>query len=468
MSRYRTIGLFALTVAVTTFSVPAQESSAVDSDTDSASDGPFQFGIGITLGVTSFENDDGEIETFQLLGLRPEFSYGKVGLGLDLPLHYRFTGGDGDEFDVRDEDWVPDGDRSFLDVYLPKFRFIRYGSEEDDLSARFGGFSTATLGSGFIMNSYSNELFLPNRRIFGGVVSVDGDAFGAPYVGFKAIAGNMAVWDVFGARAYVRPLVTTDVPVLSGLQIGSSIVVDRAPFFHLTQDPFSPYSDDYEGTNPPPLDAPSEDVVVWGLDLRQPILDSEQISLDLLGDMAFQEQRRGGMGGFTGRLAGFLLYGGQLRITDDNFVPQYFNYSYDLRRNERYAIYDKQLAVPGGVGWLGRLGVAVFDDDLVFDTNVSGSFNPQPGSYPELRSTLTLEEGLIPAFSGFSFQGSYTKFDLRRWDDLTDAENAVIGARFNIRSGAVSISLLYDLTYDPYNPDDPWVVTSGLESTISF
>jgi hypothetical protein len=438
-------------------------------DTGTASGGSFGFGVGIALGVNSFQDPDtGEVETYQLLGLRPEFTIGRLGVGLDLPINYRFTGGDGDEFEVREEDWVPDGDRSFLEVYLPKFRYIRYGTEGDPLYARFGGFSTATLGSGFIMNSYSNELFLPDRRIFGGILEVDGALLGFPYLGVEAIAANVAAWDLFGGRVYFRPLVTTPIPILSSLQIGTTAVVDQDPFYHLKKDPLSPYSDDYEGTDPPALDVPGGDVAIWGIDLQQPILDLEAISLVLLGDVAFQEERRGGMGGFTGRIVNVILYGGQIRVVDDNFIPSYFDYSYDVRRQDRFAIYDEEINVPGGVGWLGRLGFAFFQDRFVFDTNVSGSFNPEPGSYPELRSTLTLAEGLIPGFAGFSFQGSYTKFDLRKVGDLGDPENALIGTSFNIRSGPVTISLLYDLTYDPYNPDDPWVVTSGLESTISF
>ena len=429
----------------------------------------FKFGVGVSLGVNSFEDPEtGDVDTYQMLALRPDLAFGKFGIGLDLPINYRFTGDNGDDFDVREEDWVPRGDRSFRDVYLPKFRYVRYGESGDPVYAHFGGFSGATLGSGFIMNGYSNELFVPDRRLFGGIVAVDGEAVGFPYVGFKAVAGNVAAMDVVGGRFYVRPIAGTGVPVVSALQLGSTFVIDRDPFHHLRLDPLSPYSDDFDDSVLPRIDPPSEDVVVWGVDLQQPIIDSDVISMVLLGDMAFQEGRHGEMGGFAGRLYRVLLYGARIRVTTDNFVPRYFDYSYDVRRVEKYAIYNEDIGVPGGVGWLGRLGVALFGDLLVFDTNVSGSFDPRPGSYPELQSTLTLAEGLVPGFSGFSFRGSYTKFDLRRWNDLIDAENALIGARFNVRSGPVTISLIYDLTYDPVGPGDPWIVRSGLESTLSF
>jgi hypothetical protein len=182
------------------------------------------------------------------------------------------------------------------------------------------------------------------------------------------------------------------------------------------------------------------------------------------------------MTGFGGRLFGFLTYGAQIRVLDDNFVPAYFDATYDRRRLERFAIYDgvdpetgDPVSVPGGVGWFGQLGFALLADAIVFDTAVSGSFNPEPGSYPELRSSFTVQEGIVPGFSGLSFQATYDKFDLRTWNDLVTAENALIGARINVRSGPVVISLVYDLAYDPFRAgDNKWTITSGLESTISF
>ncbi len=425
--------------------------SAQDQATTESPDSGFSMGLGITFGVSSFlDENNGNVDTYQLLSLRPDFGIGQFGIGLDLPVNYRFNGGDGNEFEARREDWVPDSDQTVLEVYLPKFRYVRYGNEGDPVYARFGGLSGTTLGSGFIMNGYSNELFTPYQRIFGGIVEVDGQGVGFPFVGVETMVSNVAVWDLLGGRLFVRPLVTTGIPLLSSLQLGSTLAIDRDPYY------FSP------------LDSSTENVIVWGADVRQPVLDTDLISLALLGDVAFQKSRRGGMTGFTGRAARFLLFGGQLRFLDASFVPQFFDYSYDVRRDERYAIYNGDFSVPGGVGWLGRLGFAFFGDDLVFDTSVSGYFDPQPGSYPELRSVLTLGEGVIPGFPGLSAQGSYTRFDMRRWDDLTDIENAIIGARFNIRSGPVVISLVYDLTYDPYASGDPWIVTSGLESTISF
>jgi hypothetical protein len=454
----------------------AQEESAGDSpDTDTeatettdqeseSSSGPaINLGFSLTLGVTSFEDDDGgTVSTYQLLALRPELILGKFGLGLDLPVNYRFTGGDDrDEFEVREEDWVPDDDTSFLELYLPKFRYIRYGRKGDDLYALLGGVGGATIGNGFIVNGYTNELYLPDRRIFGAVFDVDRALAGVRYFGIETLVSNVAAWDVMAARLYVRPLAGTSLPIIPDLQLGVTVAVDRDPFYYAVRDPDS---DLYQAE-----ETPDKQPLVWGIDVRQPIISRQALSLAAFGDVVFQEERTGAMVGVGGHAFRFLLYGAQLRVTQDNFVPEYFDGTYDRRRLDRLAVFDEAVHVDGGAGWLARLGFSILGNGLVFDAVVSGPFSTDSTAYPELRSSLTLAEGIVPGFEGVSAEASYTKFDLREFDDLVDAEDAIIGSRVNIRSGPVIISLLYDLIYDPEaTGGDPWTVRSGLETTISF
>lgn len=445
---------------------PATEETPTASGSESGG-GAFTLGIGIAFGVASFEDPDtGEQETYQALALQPDIAIGKFGLGLDLRVNYRLNGGDeGDEFEIREEDWEVGDFEEFLEVYLPKFRYLRWGVKGDPLYAQFGGFSNATLGTGFLVNNYSNELFVPDLRIFGGILDFDGELVGFPYLGFESVVGNVATLDVMGARIYARPLVGLELPLLPGLQIGTTFVTDQDPFYHLQRDPLSPYSDEYEGTT---IDAPDNKIYMWGVDAIQPILRSDAITLDAFGDLSFQEDRKGGMVGFGGRIVSLVLYGAQIRAVEDNFVPSFFDGTYDLRRDERYYIYNEDLEVDGYIGWLARLGVALFNDGLVFDNTLSGPFVYTTGAYPELTSRLLVAEGIIPGLSGLSFEASYQKFNIREYADLTDIEDAIIGARINIRSGPVVISLLFDVTYDPYAEGDPWVVTSGLESSIAL
>lgn len=436
-----------------------QSGDTASADGDGAQGGGLGFSMGITFGVSSFEDpDDGSVATYQLLGLRPDISIGRFGIGLDLPLNYRFTGGDtNDEFEVREEDWVPDSNTSFLELYLPKFRYVRYGQKGDDIYLQLGGLGGATIGNGFVVNGYTNELYLPERRIFGAVFDLDRALAGVQYFGFETLVSNLAAFDIMAGRFYVRPMAGTSLPLLPNTEVGVTVAADRDPSYFVERDP------QYTGATP------GDDVVIWSMDITQPILTGSLLNLTAFTDLGFQEDRVGWMLGAGGRALGFLLYGAQIRVTEDNFVPGYFDSTYDLRRLERLAIYNGDVDYAGGASWLAQLGFSALADSLVFNTTLSGPFDAGADAKPELISTLTLAEGLVPGFSGLSAQASYTKFDIGRWDDLTTAEDAIIGARLNIRSGPVVISLIYDLTYDPVSTEgDPWTVTSSLESTISF
>ncbi|MEX2444712.1 MAG: hypothetical protein WD492_13985 [Alkalispirochaeta sp.] len=420
------------------------------------------FGVEAAFGVSSFtDSKTGTVETFQLLALRPEITLGRFGIGLDLPFNYRFTGGDDrDEFDVRQEDWVPDDDTSLLELYLPKFRYVRYGRKGDDIHVQLGNLPGASIGNGFIVSGYTNELFLPDRRITGAVFDFDRALAGERYFGMETMVSNLAAWDFMAGRLYVRPLAGTTMPLLPELQLGVTVATDRNPYYFAEKDPDSTF---YQ-------DAPSdESVLMWGLDVRQPILSGSAISLAAFGDLAFQEDRLGGMVGAGGRLLGFLIYGAQIRVTEDNFVPEYFDGTYDRRRIDRLNVYNGEEIVEGGAGWWTRIGFSMLDDALVFTSTVSGPFAVDTGAYPELRSQLAIAEGVVPGFAGLSAEAAYTKFNLRGWDDLVTAEDAIIGARISIRSGPVVVSMVYDLVYDPDSSgDDPWVVSSGLETAITF
>lgn len=454
-------------LSVTVYGQDAQDGEASQDTAETEStvtpeDSSAGLGVEAAFGVTSFTNGEtGAVETYQMLALRPEFSVGRFGIGLDLPFNYRFTGGDDrDDFEVREEDWVPDDDTSFLELYLPKFRYVRYGRKGDDIHVQLGNLPGATIGNGFIVSGYTNELFLPDRRISGVVFDFDRALAGERYFGMETMVANVAAWDLMAGRLFVRPLAGTTIPLLPELQLGVTVATDRDPYYFAERDPSGAF---YQN-------APSdESVLMWGVDLRQPILARPTITLAAYGDLVFQEDRRGGMVGAGGRLWGFLIYGAQIRVMEDNFVPEYFNGTYDRRRLERLSTFNEEQTVEGGAGWWTRIGFSLLDDAIVFTNTVSGPFAVDSNSYPELRSHIAISEGVVPGFAGLSAEAGYTKFNLREWNDLLSAEDAIIGARINIRSGPVVISLVYDLVYDPNSPDgDPWVVSSGLETAITF
>ncbi len=80
-----------------------------------------KFGMDLLIGVQTFPNPDYNPSDpassptigYQSLGLRPDLSFGKFGVGLNLMFNYRFNAGpDQNQFAVRKEDWVPDANTS--------------------------------------------------------------------------------------------------------------------------------------------------------------------------------------------------------------------------------------------------------------------------------------------------------------------------------------------------------------------
>lgn len=434
-------------------------------------------GLDVGIGVRTFRNpaydgpegDEPRYRAYQSLRLLPELSIGRFGAGLDLTINYTFTGGDdGNSLEVRREDWVPDEDRNFAELYLPKIRYLRWARKGDPLFVRFGQLDNAVLGSGFILGGYTNTHYLPERAQFGLEFDVDGRLFDFPYAGIETVASNVAAADLLGGRLFLRPLADLDMPLLPDLELGSTVVTDRRPYYHAAIEEDEAIEED------------DESVLIWGFDLRQPIANRPSFSLTAFADVARQHESWGSALGAGGRLFGFLNYTGQLRAVGDNFIPRYFDSGYDLYRRERYAVYIGDVESPGYFGWLAGTGTAFLQDRLAFNASIEGAFGPleppvdehghtRPAALarnPMLRASFIIDDGVIP---GITAQANYEKRNITDFGDLVSPENAVIGARINVRTGPAVISLLYDLRYDPFaTDDDRWKVNSGLESTITL
>jgi len=484
----RTIMAGVLMLAAATFgfaqsSQPAATSSPASTGTSSTT----QFGLDMTIGVQTYPNpaypsSGSPTIAYQSIGLKPDLSFGKFGIGLDLTFNYTFTAGAaGNEFQVRSQDWIPDSTTSFLELYLPKIRYVRWDHKGAPLYILLGQVDNAVLGNGFIVGGYSNTQWLPSRRLFGMSFDLDGALFGFPYVGIETFTSNLAALDLLGARLYVRPLAFLKMPILPGLQIGSSLVTDQNPFYFAQRDPNTqdPYS--LLGTSPTAIPA-NPQVYIWGVDSRLPILSSPIIDLALFGDFVKQKIAQGGMVGAGGKLAGFINYGAQIRFIGDNFIPDYFGSTYDLYRLQEYSVYTgtnytgsstASVTLPGYTGWFGSLGFSMLDDKLSLNVSMDGAFNADYSNpvsstfaYPHLHAEFLLKQGLLP---GFGIAATYDKIGIQNFAALISPENAVIGARLDYKTGPAVISLVYNLAYNQYSTSgNPWTITSRLETSISL
>jgi hypothetical protein len=421
------------------------------------------FDMDLGLGTVVIEDPvTGDPESWQNLSLRPELSFGKWGIGLAVDLNFTFSDDLGNPgFRIREEDWIPSEEYSFLELYLPLFRYVRYGQKGDDLYGKIGSIDDFLLGNGFIIANYSNSLFLPEQRVSGLSLDLDGQLFNFPYLGIETMVGNLAAFDLMGGRIFTRPIYFTGVPIIKELQLGFTAVADLNPFYYEQKNPDTIFSQGY-------MDA-AETVAIWGIDLRLPILQREQVSLAAFTDFVVQNGNSGGMLGVGGRLFSFLDYGAQIRLLGDNFIPVYFDSSYDLYRGQKYAVYNGDISIPGYFGWFASLGFVAFEEAISFSASLEGPFAPDP-SIDEKNPTLTAGFHVDPELLfGFSVDASYQKKYITDIADLISAENAVIQAQIGYNTGPAVISMIYDLKYAPTpGPESDWQITTRLETSLSL
>ena len=418
---------------------------------------PFSLGMG--FGVDGFGD-----QAYQRISLMPELTFGKFGIAFDLFMRFNFANG---TFNVYEEDWVPDKP-TFTDIaglYLQKFRYIRYGFKGEPLYIKLGSIDDATLGNGFIMGAYSNTLFLPERRILGLTFDLDGELFNFPIIGLETHVGDLSSFDVIGGRLYIRPLVLTSVPVFKNLELGATVAADTDPYRY-ADSATKVEAEELRGID-------TEKAKMWALggDIRIPLINDSFITLDVFGDIAtLKAESLGGAVGVDGRFIHIILYGAQIRLIGDDFLPVFFDSSYDISRPKRYELIEGDLSRPGFTGWLGMLGLSILDDLLVLLVTVEGPFGKIDDdennflNYPHLRGSLHVKEGLIP---GFFFGISYEKMFLREFADLGSPEGAIARATLNYRTGPALLSLFYQMRFNKDNWENP-EITSGLQTSIQF
>ncbi len=461
VKKRKLLGVTLALLCVIAVALPAQEEGEGSN---------LDFGLDLELGAQTFNevNDSGETTqvTYQSLSLNPDIGFGPFGIGLAVTVHYRFNAGEeGNSFAIREEDWVPTGDTTFLELYLPMFRYVRWGQRGEPIYAKLGSIDDATLGNGFIMGNYSNTHFLPEKRIFGLTFDLDGRLFKFPYVGFQSFVGNLAHFDVMGGRLFGRPLLWLDVPIIKNLEIGATLAADIDPYYHTDTLP----------TGVTEGEADEASVQVFGADFKLPILGSQIVSLAAFGDYVVQNQHTGGMIGFGGALFGFLPYGFQLRILGENFLPAYFGDTYDLYRTQYYTIANATdtTYIESSAGWFANTGFSFLEDKISFSLTGQGPFgkpageDPDPDqewvNYPRIDGRVAVEEGLIP---GFSFEATLERRNIQSFSDLIDLSEAIIGATVNYQTGPAVITLAYDVSFNPNTGE--WETSAQLQSSLSL
>jgi len=402
----------------------------------------------ITVGTDTLPTGpDGAPEPWTRLGIQPDISIGKFGFGLDLTLRFQmYAPPSWEDIRIYGEDWIPENGRTFLDVYLPKITYVRYGVRgEDPFHVKLGSIRNMTLGTGFILGDYSNMKLLPEQRFVGLDVGLDGSLLEFPWIGGELIMGNLARMDVVGTRLFVRPLARSTIRSLANMQIGGTLVVDSRPYLH----------------GMAPFSYPESPVGVFGFDVIVPIIGGKVFPLEAFADIAFQPDGRAGeMLGLAGRVFKIFIYSAQLRFLQSGFIPNYFDSNYDLYRQERYDLIREGGTGLNTAGWRASIGVDIISDFLTFLITAEGPLSlapsnpdPNPARYPHAIAAFRFGEGVFPVY----LEASWEKYYIGRTNDflpdLVEPEDSVVGLSVNYRNGPAVLTFQYDGRWDPKTLD---------------
>jgi hypothetical protein len=251
-----------------------------------------------SLGVVMIDGD-----MYYRVQLAPELSFSKLGLGLDADLLFNNEG-------IRKEDWNPKS------RWVRVIRYARWGQKHDRFYVRLGALDAATLGHGSIMCRYGNQVNDADRKI-GMELDLD---FGR--AGFESVVSNFGRAEVYGGRAYLRPLRSTGLFIIKNFELGATLASDLDP-------------DQQSGT--------SDGVTVMGFDLGLPIINTSLLYSQLYFDFAkIKEFGSGSAAGISADLkfpGDILILSSKLeqRFLGARYLHQYFDRFYEV---ERYKYYD--------------------------------------------------------------------------------------------------------------------------------
>ncbi|MDI6807416.1 MAG: hypothetical protein QME66_00330 [Candidatus Eisenbacteria bacterium] len=267
------------------------------------------------------------------LYLVPEFSFGKIGLGLRVDLQYNPKTG---QIRPGTKKWEKGSD------YIKAIRYVRYGQKRDFIYGRIGGLTDSYVAHGLIMYHYTNELSYDDRKV--------GLELGLNMKkgGFEAITSNLSESDVVGARVFYRPLEgRIGIPIIKKLTVGASYVTDL---------------------NDAAADSGGSKVSIWGPDLELPFLSTPLFETMLYSDFAkITNHGQGAAFGIMGVLKG--IVGGNLGLSakferrelGKEFIPGYFGTLYEkerfgsgMRKSDTIELFKKPIS-----GYFGELSATV-------------------------------------------------------------------------------------------------------------
>ena len=333
------------------------------------------FNMGLAVGSATI-NDT----IYNQVALRPELSFGKLGIGFDLVMYIDNEG------NIRKDEWDEPSD------FIDKILYLRWGQKSDPFWLMWGSLNNVTLGYGGLLNGYSNMMEFPSVRKVGINTGFNFGKFGT-----EVFLSNMKDFSRGGTLIGLRG--TYKISDALPITLGMNFVQDMNQFSGLKDTDGDDYPDlfddfpndkdlwsdtdgdgiadlnggskipdggwdiDADGNNildsqqselnlkPEPFKSTNSEAVAqgFGFDIGYPILKSRALSMEVYsefntlnfskstGDTTyFNRNKMSGSGitipGVRASLFGFLNISFEYRIKNGYFIPQFFDGSYDLSR----------------------------------------------------------------------------------------------------------------------------------------
>jgi len=364
---------------------------------------------------------DGVTKVYYEFSMYPELTFGKLGIGLELVVHFDETN------QILKDEWRKE-------KYPEKIDYIRWGHKHQDpfyfLIGRFR--RPVSIGHGFIVNNYSNMARYPNVKKIGLEFDLDMNKWG-----IEAMTDDVTRADIIGGRLYMRPLLATGIPLFKNLKIAASAGTDKDP------DADSKTKDD--------------GVTVIGADVELPLLNFKYLKVSAYGDIAKMQMGDaydsfnttstvnlvdGGIGksaGLSGKMF-FLNFRGEYRVIEDNFIPGYFDGHYDLDRWMRFDTTNSSTTKAVRQLWgrtkdpvkVGPYVEAWFSFFRIIDFRASyenyNTVGDNDPFYPHLIASATMAK--LPMLDNYTLEADYDKKGARTWNDIKKVdENAILSVK---------------------------------------
>ncbi len=257
--------------------------------------------------------------------LQPAIKYKHFMLALDLNLevhasdYYESPYPAHDAGDIRNEEWTKAA------AYPGKILFLVLGDEyETPIFFHIGRLHDYTLGNGFIVYRYNNNLYSPDMKKSGAEFKADFD-----WIGVEGFTSDIIDLDLFGGRFILRPFGLTDY---------KNSIIGKAEISYVFVAETDVYDKDRHNNESYALYDGNEKILAHSLDVRVPFLRSKGISMS--GYYSYGNIVSKGSGhsfGITGDIAqGFVFYAFEFRIINKGYMAPIVTMQWDVQKKLSY------------------------------------------------------------------------------------------------------------------------------------